>query len=1083
MDRDILELLTPEDTCTLAGLDPWLFRPREPERDEGWLLGLLEVLAGQRTWEGLITTALVASRDAEALRYAARAEANGVSLTEPMREWLDSRWRALHLTHRRAIDAAHDLLAQVNPHAPMALAMAGEVQQEIEGLQIPGLRPPTLEDLDRALKAESRLQALQEDLKILVGESDAEARQNRDEVRVFGQSALDRLFKVLMAQERASRAPEAQLFRALPDLILCNKTEVLKRIADPGVPLDDLALQVEAAAYLPTAVPPLSHRSPGARRKQAPQAAVPAEIALSATSAAYVKVIKSTGRGIESAKDLQQLTSRIRAVPDLDDAASMWLSVCGVTADRSLSLLALGQGLLAAGCSKLEQRNYRLAIELLRDALLGLAESRHDAAEDALERAVFSLIAAKTWPKYLAVSTGERSRRRIQDWLERPDPMLRWIQENGHIDSIANIWADLDPGPAPDRLLDIIQAHFEASGEFLRACAAAAISAFRLKANTNRSIEQVRSLLAGARPSDELLRALDTLANELPDAIKAKSSTAARSMVKAQLQIIRSELDGSPRDSSTPVDEIAEHLPATIERLLGDLPAMDPDASILPLVKVIYPRERSSGIDLPLLVSNKGAAPVEDLAISVSGPDWGDLGISMGGQPQAEQFIGTLDPDTSEQVTFPLDVPAELVNRITEFKVSTVLQSGRKIVRDREFSVAIRPRDRRSSYSPFSAGSAVTGAQFIGRMKELNRLVGALTGDQPVTPLVVGIRRIGKTSLLKKMMESPEIERRYLSVYWSVDDRPDSDSTVQFFIDLCKKVVDQLPKEARAQLPFSRDEFRREPYSAFEAFTDSLGRLGLHRNVLLVIDEFDRLLQLVRKSTEQQAGDRASQPHEVFQPQVLAALRKVIMKDGPLRMVFAGLPSILSAHYEDRLFGTLDAIELREFSEEEAATVIDEARDVFTVTPQAREKILSATGLQPYLLQLLCHHLFSRMVFSGRDLVAPLDVDHIIEEDLLPHESYFADYVRLVGDYDYILRAVAIAQREVIQRRKYVSINEIVRVLQQQGYNVSAQQARDALQTLHTAGRPLVVRAPNDMTRFRLVIGLLGDYLIRMGRA
>ena len=66
-----------------------------------------------------------------------------------------------------------------------------------------------------------------------------------------------------------------------------------------------------------------------------------------------------------------------------------------------------------------------------------------------------------------------------------------------------------------------------------------------------------------------------------------------------------------------------------------------------------------------------------------------------------------------------------------------------------------------------------------------------------------------------------------------------------------------------------------------------------------------------------------------------------------------------------------------------------------------------------------------------------------------------------------------------MHRRAFVSVNEIARVLQAQGYPTTVAQVKESLQQLLLSDRPLVVRAQNDTNRFRLVIGMLGEFLIR----
>lgn len=1078
MHAEILELLAPKDVCDLVRIDDDLLQPRSPEQDVAWLRSALELIAGRRTWETLALEAFDEMRDADALSYGARAEAEGAPPSSSVAAKLNGRWETIRKEHENSIETARTLLSQVNQQAPTAMAMAHDLKGEVDLLELPRTRPRTVASVESAIAMWRRADELHDEIKALISEAEEEAKQRRTEVRNYGLKAFERVFRRLMEDIPESRTFEAQLFRAIPDLVLCNKSELLKRIADPGTELDDVVIHAEAAAYFPSATAVPSQSVFVARLRPA-SAAMPAAVrALSAASEAQVKVAKSSSKGIESEQELKQIRDRGRQLVHLNDVALMWLSTYSATAekDKSFAVVALGEGLLAAGKSKLEQRSYRLAIDLLLDAMRCLIEGGSLVSEAIVEEAIFSLIAAKAWPKYLGFrSPFEERKVQLAKWIEHPARMLLWLRDHGHLDIVASIWSDLEQGYVAEKFLDVVQGSLPSAVDLLSSCTAAALAAFHVKSDPDKALDQVKWLITPARPSERLLRHLDLIANELRD-IEGASSTAARLRLRGQLSVLTEELAALDRSSPAPVDDISELLPQLIERLAGSLPTLEADPSIQLFVRELYPNERDTAIQVPLFVGNKGGAPLENVALSLS-VEKADLGLRVGGQAQDEHFVGTLDPDAGDHVTFDVDVPRGLVKQVTEVKFRAVLRTGAKVTKDKEFTVALRPRDRRTTHSPYTTSGAVTGTHFIGRTKELHRLVGALTGDQEQTPLLVGIRRIGKTSLLKQMMEDQEINRRYIPIYWSVEDRPKSDTTVQFFIDLCKKISDSIPKERRQLITFSREDLRREPYSTFESFTDSLNRIGSGKRILLIIDEFDRLLQLVKDNTER--IDSGAQPQEVFQPQVLGALRKVIMKGGALRLVLAGLPTILSAQYEDRLFGTLSAIHLHGFSEQEAAEVLDEGKDVFSVTREARERIFSATGNQPYLLQLLCHNLCSRIVFSGRDQVAPLDVETVIEDDLLPHESYFADYVSLIGEYEHLLRAVALAHREVMRTRSFVSASEVTRILQQQGYYVTVQHVKERLQQLSLTDRPLVVRAPNATDRFRLVIGMLGQHLIR----
>ena len=184
--------------------------------------------------------------------------------------------------------------------------------------------------------------------------------------------------------------------------------------------------------------------------------------------------------------------------------------------------------------------------------------------------------------------------------------------------------------------------------------------------------------------------------------------------------------------------------------------------------------------------------------------------------------------------------------------------------------------------------------------------------------------------------------------------------------------------------------------------------LQLQRRVLLIIDEVDKLLAIIKSGEERQTQGPLG-PHHVLQPEVLGAIRKTLMKDGAVRMVFAGLPTFLEAGYGDRLFGLFLPVHLKPFTEDEASRVVDASGGVLNLTRRAREYLFRATGLQPYLLNLVCYFLFAAAATSGRDLTTLSDVEEAIEDKLLSSESYFTDYMSLAGSAAPVLRAVAAA--------------------------------------------------------------------------
>ena len=586
-----------------------------------------------------------------------------------------------------------------------------------------------------------------------------------------------------------------------------------------------------------------------------------------------------------------------------------------------------------------------------------------------------------------------------------------------------------------------------------------------------------------AQPHDSLVETLRQLALELGGLGPDRPGVALSAHLAATATRLEAELAALPTDSEAPVAEVLGILPQLVRHFTGlRVTEEGPRLNLQALLTILRPEERSDDIELSLMIRNaEDAGTAHDVSVQIYAAKDSKLRAEFdAGERHAQEQIGDIEPGRARAPVFYLSVPPNAQEEATELRLRAELHDGKGVVLSQgSFTLQVRPGRRDRAVSPYCPGQRVTGEHFIGRDRELKTIFDSLLGDhQDRTCVVVGIRRIGKTSILFRVKEDPEVRQHYYPIYVDVEDR--IDTTVSFFVYLCERIRDGLPQKVRDQLPFHRDAFRDDPYMAFERFADALSAIDTRQRVLLILDELETLVDLAQKgaSTREQAADEID-PSRVFQPQVFGALRKAIMKGGGLKMLFAGLPKILEATYHDRLFGLLLPVRVGPFSEKAASEILDASRQWFTFSQAARDLVLRKTGLQPYLLQLVCHSIFGRMVTSARDQVTPHDVDTVIKESILPNEAYFTDYVSLIGGDAHILRAMAILHQEVGERRSFVSVTEIANELNRLGYQISVPTLRDTLNGLASGDRPLIRSAPNASDRFQLLIGILGDRLIR----
>jgi hypothetical protein len=1073
-----LTALRYEDAAELAGIDAEVLRPREGSEPKAWLVAVLEHLAGRRTYATEIHRRAAAGNDIEAIRLSIRAASRSVPLPSSAEGELAGVWAAQSGRFDREAAEVRARLEAMRPDAPEAVDLAHIYKDEVDALGALGPRPHTVAAFDAAYANLSRLDNLRRETELLAADADREAEERARKMRGIAVRAFERLLDSVLGA--APSQAGARLIEMLPPLVLERRFELLESIVTGN--LDDLAVQLGSAgftAHVPRVARLVSHPPPAAPPR-------PAEKELSTASRTQWANTPPAERGLGSAEEVRAFEHDAGRLPD-DRAANGWLSQVTPTQDPHLRALALGRGLLALGRHHLlERRNPRIAYMHINDALACLLDAGPQRSPFDMPRAIVPLVVAKSWERLPADVVG--SRIRLQEWIDSPDTLFGWIQRAAQHDVVARLWSEAKRDDGAHELLTITDEHMaDGAAALLRACARALLSSpQRLSAEPDLVFRRIKELLRAASPDVALIRCLDKMSDEIAGIELGSIAPQSAKFLQEKLDEALASIEALPKDTAAPVSEIAEQLPPLMDALLkGATHEARPRLHVAPVVGAVFPHRRSEEIRLPVRVSNgSGAAPVQDvhlqLSIITDGLQKLPVHFTDGGLSE-ERAVGSLDSGDEVDVSSFVDLPAGLLQHVAEVRFRATLRVGDKAVEDTTFGVPLRPSNG-TPKSPYATGVAVTGDQFVGREKEVQSVCDAIGGDGVGrTPLVYGIRRIGKTSILMQVMLDEHIKARFTPIYMSFEDWSPSKTVVDLLRYICDQVREKLPGPLQAKLAFSQRAFTEDPYIAFERFFRSLDALRPSKRVLLILDEFDKLIHLVRLAEERSPqAPGPPRPQETLESEVFGALRKVIMTSQFVRMIFAGLPAILHSRYEDRLFGLLVPIRVKPFTDKEASRILDAAGDVMTFDPRARDKLIDATGRQPYLLQLACHDLFCSMLEEGRNKVTPADVDAMVQRDLLPYEKYFTDYLKLINEADTpVFRAIARVQREAQHRRKFVSVDEIVRELSREGRAMSRAELEDFVAAHETEERPLIERSPNARHRFRLAVGLIGDFLLR----
>ena len=1071
--------------------------PTEQER----LDALIEHLVGETTWDARIQKALDTNDGPfQALRIAIMASGDGASLSDTTSKGLLDSWLATTTDCKRRLEKIEDRLEHVSQEATEAHQLGEELRSSLPKPQdFPDSIPESMPALERVQSIAGRLQTDAQDVEELVDLANEELEAVHATLNSLADDAWSRLRAQLDPNPGALSPQERRLFLALPKLVLNRQLELLKHIANPDQDLDTIALPDEEVESLENRRGRLR-----ARRRAIVEPAGPAGpmagVRVCALAQHLIDTAEPTEDRVVTSEDFAKLGREIRRHMDPKKRRDLWLGAARSIEEEKYRTPATGEGLLCEGEHRLLNEDLINAPKLLNDAYSLLCA--HTETSDAAQRTAkaMSLVAA-----YRVLSTlegDELFKGRIEELLEDDGKLKEALLSGTAITDVATLWARV----GVDQMGSQAAANFLATmctvlGDYsrlFRHCLEELLHPSNLHKNLEQSLQRLRGLFSAGKI--ELGTAVHSLLHDLEQdfgpQLKPQDLTGhQRRKLRRLIERFREELAKLTLDDLGPLAAVRELLPDVLGNLADDGESVaqldEPNLSLSLLVETLYLRDRNEDIDVPVAVRNaENAAPASNISISLQF-DGEKRQVHRPTIRRKTRALGGLKTGQETEVVFSMSFPPGVENEITEVPFQLQARSSEHVLSTKKAIIKIRPETRAKHTSPYLPGVAVAGESFVGRHRELERIVGSLVGDfDRRAILLCGIRRIGKTSLAHVVGDNREVKQRYFTGIWSVD-KPKSYTTVQFFIDLSKQLLELLPEDQRGKIRLDRKAIREEPYAAFENLAKQIELLKPKKRLLLMIDEFDHLIELVQLTEEREQRDGAVlQPIDALQPQIFGAIRKVVMNNEVIRFLVVGLPAIQKTQkYESRLYGLFERIEVNAFSEDEAREVIDaDTTGIVSVPKRSRAKILHATGRQPYLLQLLCNELFNRMKHSGRDIVSEYDIQEVIAEKLLPNESNFSDYISLLGDDRPVLYGLALAERDLpYGRRHFVRTQEVADALLEKGIEIDVLDIQTVLDRLRADAedggkdRPLVRRASNSRDRFQLVIGLLGEHLIQSG--
>ncbi len=335
----------------------------------------------------------------------------------------------------------------------------------------------------------------------------------------------------------------------------------------------------------------------------------------------------------------------------------------------------------------------------------------------------------------------------------------------------------------------------------------------------------------------------------------------------------------------------------------------------------------------------------------------------------------------------------------------------------------------RSQLAPYETTKPVVGGQFFGRRSEINKVL-----QHPNTNyLFTGIRRIGKTSLLK------EIKRQMDRI-----DRPDTDQIRRLYVDC---TVISTEDEFLRTLTYALDpsevkllmrrasESKRYERMMFDRFASLHGQ-----PITFLIDELDRLLL--------QLGDNGRQLFDVL---------RAASNAGKARFIMAGFRQamVASTDRQSPFYNFATPARLGRMKRADVRRMVLSPFDRLRISIVDREGVVNRINREtaglPNYVQYYCKTLLEQLDEQGRETVDENDLRAVYENREFRDfvlDTFMSNTVTLERALVYAL----VAENNGSIHRRHFSQREMDEILKQRHLQLHYNELDRACRNLEVAG-------------------------------
>jgi hypothetical protein len=480
-------------------------------------------------------------------------------------------------------------------------------------------------------------------------------------------------------------------------------------------------------------------------------------------------------------------------------------------------------------------------------------------------------------------------------------------------------------------------------------------------------------------------------------------------------------------------------------------------------------------LDIALLVTNpsRNGFPLLELTIPSANNTWllGDV----------SEHVGCLAPDDKVLVQLQLDLMSEL--RVTSklaLECRIVFKDSSRATRHTTASLELQLREaatvkiddyRGADSRPLILEGDALDLSPSSVKNAIHKISTALRKDG-CAALLYGRRRRGKTSVLRTLEQTPEIQEQYCVISDAIEHRPFESFAAA--LRHLGEIFDQVSGRLNMELPSIKDTLpgEAEPWQTIQTWLEQIRRnISKPVRILLLLDEFQKWLSQL---SERDRGNLLG---------IFRGLRNVPSSDRlSFSFVLCGLTNLKAFATASIDFkNAVDYYELKELNKEESEALLRANRRI-DFDRRALDRISHLSGGNPFLINLLGQDIVDVLRQATRSYCLLEDVNAVISNHLKSEDSKVWRYL------EYLLRkdeedhgpqiaqyATVVALANTVRRRspirEYVSIPEIAAVIEAHGLQCD----RAALETDLRSAPNATVRQEGQ--RFTMPTGWLCEWL------